>query len=99
MHAALDYPQPRSAWMPRTLARPLFKRLARLALWSLGALGLSWVMPPLLGDTQVVNSISIARPPGEVFDFATTPAHWPSWHPASLEVEGAIKHSTTLAKK
>jgi uncharacterized protein YndB with AHSA1/START domain len=91
--AAFTFTPPEARpWTPLRTPR-LLARLAKLALWSAGVFGLTWVMPPLLGDTQVVNSISIARSPAEVFDYATTPANWPSWHPASIEVSGTVDRS------
>ncbi len=38
------------------------------------------------GFVAVETEIGIARPPAEVFDFATTPALWQRWHPATVEV-------------
>lgn len=35
---------------------------------------------------SIRSSIFIAREPEAVFDFATTAAAWPTWHPASLRV-------------
>jgi hypothetical protein len=37
---------------------------------------------------RVETEIYIERPPQEVFDFATTPALWHAWHPATVEVRG-----------
>ena len=51
-----------------------------------------WLGPPLQPDTRIANEIVIARPPQEVFDYVTTPANWPRWHPSSLAVRGAIDH-------
>jgi hypothetical protein len=44
-------------------------------------------------DTRIVSIADIRRAPSAVFEFVTTPAHWPEWHPSSLSVEGAIDHS------
>lgn len=38
--------------------------------------------------SRVVNRIEIAAPPERVFDYVTTPANWPRWHPASRAVRG-----------
>jgi len=57
-----------------------------------GALLLS---PPLQPDTRIVNEVTIAQPPQRVYDYATTPANWPRWHPSSLAVHGATDHSLT----
>ena len=43
--------------------------------------------------TRICNSIQISRPIEQVFDFITTPANWPQWHPASMSVEGNARHS------
>ncbi len=43
--------------------------------------------------TRVVTAVSIRRPIGEVFDYITTPANWPKWHPASRSVSGTVDHS------
>ena len=42
---------------------------------------------------RILTSISIRRPIEQVFDFVTTPANWPKWHPSSLSVSGATDHS------
>ncbi|HEX6827830.1 MAG TPA: SRPBCC family protein [Burkholderiales bacterium] len=41
----------------------------------------------------------IARPPQEVFDFVTTPANWPKWHPSSLGVSGATNHPLAVGEQ
>jgi uncharacterized protein YndB with AHSA1/START domain len=38
-------------------------------------------------------SIFINQPVQRVFEFATTPATWPRWHPDSVNVRGATNHS------
>lgn len=43
--------------------------------------------------TRICNSIQIRRPIEQVFDFITTPANWPQWHPASVSVGGNADHS------
>lgn len=32
----------------------------------------------------------------DVFEYVTTPGHWPEWHPSSLGVSGATDHSLAL---
>jgi uncharacterized protein YndB with AHSA1/START domain len=54
--------------------------------------------PPLQPDTRIVNEIAIARPPQQVYDYVTTPANWPRWHPSSLAVRGATDHSLALGE-
>ena len=43
--------------------------------------------------TRICNSIQIRRSIEQVFDFITTPANWPQWHPASVSVGGNSDHS------
>jgi uncharacterized protein YndB with AHSA1/START domain len=43
--------------------------------------------------TRICNSIQIRRPIEQVFDFITTPANWPQWHPASVSVTRNADHS------
>lgn len=43
-------------------------------------------------DTHIVTIASIQQPPTVVFDYVTTPGHWPVWHPSSLAVTGAVDH-------
>jgi uncharacterized protein YndB with AHSA1/START domain len=43
--------------------------------------------------TLICNSIQIRQPIEQVFDFITTPANWPQWHPASVSVDGNADHS------
>lgn len=57
-----------------------------------------WYAPPLLPDTRIVNEITIARPPQQVYDYVTTPANWPRWHPSSLAVRGATDHPLALGE-
>lgn len=33
-------------------------------------------------------TVHIARPAGEVFDYLTTAANWPEWHPATAWIKG-----------
>lgn len=79
--------------------RNMLRSAARLLAWSGFATALAIAMPPVIGDSQVVNSISIQRPPAEVFRYVTTPAHWPRWHPSSLDVSGAVDHSLGVGEQ
>jgi len=36
--------------------------------------------------TRLFHRIRIAHPPQQVFDYVTTPALWPEWHPSSLRL-------------
>jgi uncharacterized protein YndB with AHSA1/START domain len=49
--------------------------------------------------SRVVSRATIARSPGEVFSYVTTPGHWPEWHPSSLGVTGATDHSLAVGEK
>src|SRR5947207_13500064 len=41
---------------------------------------------------RIVTTTHIRRPPQQVFEFVTTPANWPLWHPSSVKVSGAVDH-------
>ena len=41
---------------------------------------------------RIVTTTHIRRPPQRVFEFVTTPANWPLWHPSSVKVTGAVDH-------
>ncbi len=43
--------------------------------------------------TRIVTTVTIRRPIALVFDYVTTPANWPAWHPASRSVSGEAGHS------
>jgi uncharacterized protein YndB with AHSA1/START domain len=59
-----------------------------------GAIGL--LLAPLprqfVLTTRIVTTATIERSDTAVFDYVTTPAHWPVWHPSSLAVSGATDH-------
>lgn len=40
------------------------------------------------GFVRVETEVALARPAAVAFDFATTPALWSTWHPATVEVRG-----------
>lgn len=40
----------------------------------------------------IQHSILIRKPAVRIFDYLTTPKHWPDFHPASLEETGATEH-------
>ncbi|WNC93440.1 SRPBCC family protein [Paraburkholderia sp. FT54] len=57
-------------------------------------------LPQRLGlDTRIVTVASIQRPATAVFDYVTTPAHWPAWHPSSLAVSGSVDHPLNLGEQ
>lgn len=54
---------------------------------------------PWTDSTRIHTEATIARPPQAVFDFVTTPGHWPAWHPSSLGVSGATDHSLAVGEQ
>lgn len=48
---------------------------------------------------RIVTTAHLRRPIEEVFDFVTTPANWPRWHPSSLGVSGATDHSLEVGEE
>ncbi|MEM5388382.1 SRPBCC family protein [Paraburkholderia phymatum] len=65
------------------------------------ALGLLFVPLPRAFhlSTRIVTVERIARPNTAVFDYVTTPAYWPAWHPSSLSVTGATDHSLVVGEQ
>ncbi len=49
--------------------------------------------------TTITTVATIARPPAEVFDFVTTPANWPRWHPSSVRVTGDAGHPLRVGER
>jgi hypothetical protein len=45
---------------------------------------------------EIVASVLIRRPIEIIYDYVTTPANWPDWHPASLSVSGNTGRSLEL---
>lgn len=53
-----------------------------------------------MDDTrQVATDIVIRAPVARVFDYVTTPGHWPEWHPSSLAVSGDVDHSLRTGER
>lgn len=50
-------------------------------------------------ETHIYTVMSINRPIHEIFEYVTTPAHWPKWHPASRSVAGAADHSLEVGEQ
>jgi uncharacterized protein YndB with AHSA1/START domain len=48
---------------------------------------------------RVTTETDIRRPIQAVFDFVTTPANWPQWHPSSLGVSGATDHALAVGER
>src|SRR5260370_25076012 len=48
---------------------------------------------------RIVTTAQLRRPIEEVFDFVTTPANWPRWHPSSLGVTGAADHPLDVGEE
>src|SRR5438128_2594457 len=48
---------------------------------------------------RFVTAVEIGRPIERVFDFVTTPANWPRWHPASLRVLGPADHPLLVGEQ
>jgi uncharacterized protein YndB with AHSA1/START domain len=46
--------------------------------------------------SRTINTVHIARPLAVVFDYATTPKHWPQYHPNSLGVSGVTERPVQL---
>ncbi len=49
--------------------------------------------------TRIRSEAAIRRSPDEVFDFVTTPANWPRWHPSSIRVTGDAAHSLDVGER
>jgi len=50
--------------------------------------------------TEIVTDTFIKRSPSEVFEFVTTPAKWPRWHPSSVAVRGpGADHSALVGEE
>jgi uncharacterized protein YndB with AHSA1/START domain len=49
--------------------------------------------------TRIYTSTLIHKPVDVVFEFVTTPGHWPEWHPSSLAVTGATDHPLMLGEE
>jgi uncharacterized protein YndB with AHSA1/START domain len=47
--------------------------------------------------TVIVTHAHFSQPPVVVFEYVTTPANWPKWHPSSLKVEGPGADHPALA--
>jgi uncharacterized protein YndB with AHSA1/START domain len=60
-------------------------------------IGLLFV-PLAVPSRPIVTTINIGQPPTTTFQYVTTPANWPKWHPSSLSVTGAVDHSLEVGE-
>jgi uncharacterized protein YndB with AHSA1/START domain len=49
--------------------------------------------------TRIRSEATIGRPPSDVFDYVTTPANWPQWHPSSVAVTGDAGHPLDVGER
>lgn len=49
--------------------------------------------------TEIITSATINCPIETLYDYVTTPGHWPEWHPSSLGVSGATDHSLAVGEQ
>jgi uncharacterized protein YndB with AHSA1/START domain len=78
----------------------LVKRWIVIAALTLAAsIGVLLAPLPFDDTTRIQSSAVIDRDPNQVFDYVTTPANWPKWHPSSLAVKGAVDHSLELGEQ
>ncbi|MBV8298851.1 MAG: SRPBCC family protein [Candidatus Eremiobacteraeota bacterium] len=49
--------------------------------------------------TRISSEATIRRSADEVFDYVTTPANWPQWHPSSIRVTGDAGHSQDVGER
>lgn len=47
---------------------------------------------------RIETEIEISRPPRQVFDYASTPALWHTWHPATVEVRNVPNRPLTTGE-
>ena len=48
--------------------------------------------------TRIYTTATIACPIEALYDYVTTPAHWPEWHPSSLGVSDGAEHSLLVGE-
>lgn len=49
--------------------------------------------------TRIYTTATIACPISDLYDYVTTPAHWPDWHPSSLGVSAGADHSLRVGEQ
>jgi uncharacterized protein YndB with AHSA1/START domain len=78
----------------------LFRRTVLPVLITICAIVVLLFVPlPWQPMTQIHSEVTIRRAPEEVFEYVSTPANWPAWHPSSLAVRGATDHSLQVGEK
>jgi len=80
------------------MTRAIFRRAVGVLLGVLAVAAVAVLAPSPLPDSRVENTISIRRPPEDVFRYVTTPGNWPRWHPSSIAVRGAVDHPLALGE-
>ena len=60
---------------------------------------LLWMPLPWQPATRVHSEVLIQRSPADVFNYVSTPANWPAWHPSSLAVRGATDHPLQVGEQ
>jgi uncharacterized protein YndB with AHSA1/START domain len=48
--------------------------------------------------SRIRTVAAIGRSPADVFDYVTTPGHWPEWHASSLRVTGTADRSMQVGE-
>ncbi|VVD87076.1 polyketide cyclase [Pandoraea nosoerga] len=73
------------------------KRAFLFVLGAVAVMALLSLLPlPFERQTHVVTVVTLRAPPQAVYDYVTTPANWPAWHPASLAVQGTTDRPLAL---
>ncbi|HEX8731664.1 MAG TPA: SRPBCC family protein [Ktedonobacterales bacterium] len=49
--------------------------------------------------SEIITSATINCPIETLYEYVTTPGHWPEWHPSSLGVSGATDHSLAVGER
>lgn len=75
------------------------RRIPYFGLALLVGLAVVLLAPMPLPAARIHSSIVIARAPGDVYAYVTTPANWPRWHPSSLAVMGATDHPLRIGEQ
>lgn len=49
--------------------------------------------------TRIYTTATISCPIDDLYEYVTTPAHWPDWHPSSVGVSEGADHSLAVGEK